>query len=500
MPRVDADTTPSTLHELKTLVGSMHPVVVIESLEEERVDELVASAAAELGLPLFTWTITQGFVRHGGTHAVHRTTDPVTVLRHIGTLTVQGLFYLKDLTVPRSDAAAMRAFREAVQAAERCRSTLLLTGASIALPVEIVHKAVPLRLRLPDREDLRKTMQQTLQALRQQHAFDLALGPDELEQVLDTLSGLTIGQARQAIAWAVLQDNRLSVADLPRLIARKAETIQDSGLLEFYPPEGNSFELGGFERFKGWLTRARVGFTAEARRLGLPPPRGVLIVGVQGCGKSLAAKVVAREWQQPLLKLDAGRLYDNYIGETEKNLRRALDVATALAPAVLWIDEIEKGFATGRESDGGVSRRLLGSFLTWLQERDAPVFVIATANDLSTLPPELLRKGRFDEIFFVDLPDDAERETIIQIHLRLRRQDLTTFELPQLVHATEGFSGAEIEQAIVSSLYRALHERQPLTTAALVKEIQSTTPLSVSRREDIESIRRLGNERFVPVR
>jgi SpoVK/Ycf46/Vps4 family AAA+-type ATPase len=297
----------------------------------------------------------------------------------------------------------------------------------------------------------------------------------------------------------VISDGKLSAEDVPALVRRKGEAIQDGGLLEFFPPAENAFELGGFDRLKAWLERARVGYGAEARALGLKPPKGVLIVGVQGCGKSLAAKVIARTWQQPLLKLDAARLYDKYIGETEKNLRKSLHVAEAIAPSVLWIDEIEKGFATGGDADGGVSKRMLGTFLTWMQERKADVFVAATANDVAALPPELLRKGRFDEIFFVDLPDAAEREAIFRIHLALRRQDCARVDVGALARAADGFSGAEIEQAVVASLYRALHEKTPLTSALVTDELRQTVPLSVSRREDVERIRNAARGRFVPV-
>jgi hypothetical protein len=393
----------------------------------------------------------------------------------------------------------VRAFREAAQAFGRTRSTIVLSGENVSLPGELEREAVPLRLPLPGRDELKDAAHRMLHALRSQHAFEVTLGADGMDRLLQALSGLTINQARQALSWAVLADGMLSAEDIPRLIRRKGETLQDSGLLEFYPPEDNAFDLGGFAGLKAWLERARMGFTPDARALGLTAPRGVMIVGVQGCGKSLAAKVIARAWQQPLLKLDAARLYDKFIGESEKNLRKVLDVAEALAPCVLWIDEIEKGFATGGDADGGLSKRLLGTFLTWLQERKADVFVAATANDLAALPPEFLRKGRFDEIFFVDLPGEDDRVDIFRIHLGLRRQQADRFDLAALARATDGFSGAEIEQAVVAGLYRALHEKRALDTAALLLEIAQTSPLSVVRADDIARIRESARGRFVPV-
>jgi SpoVK/Ycf46/Vps4 family AAA+-type ATPase len=225
------------------------------------------------------------------------------------------------------------------------------------------------------------------------------------------------------------------------------------------------------------------------------------MVGVQGCGKSLAAKCIARLWGLPLVKLDAGRLYDKYVGESEKNLRRAIDVAESMSPVVLWIDEIEKGFSpTGGDQDGGLSKRIFGTFLTWMQEKKKEVFVVATANDIFSLPPEFLRKGRFDEIFFVDLPDPEERATIFEIHLSHRKQKPSAFDLGQLVVQSDGFSGAEIEQAVIAGLYRSLHEKRSLDTELLTRELRETVPLSISRREDIDRLRGMARERFVPVR
>jgi hypothetical protein len=490
----------SLLHELKTLITSMHPVATVASAEEERIEELLRAVAAELKLPMFTWTVTRGLQRIDGQGAIHGTANPLILLRHLATLTVEGIFHLKDLQAHLTDPATVRAFKEAAQAFSRNRSIIVLSGDAVALPGDLSTLAVPLHLRLPQHDELQQMIHRVLRGLRATHEFDVTLGPDGFEGIVQALSGLTMNQARQALAWAILSDGKLSADDVPRLVKRKGEAIQDGGLLEFYPADENAFELGGFSRLKAWLERARVGFGTEARALGLAPPRGVLIVGVQGCGKSLAAKVIAKVWQQPLLKLDAARLYDKYIGESEKNLRKALDIAAAIAPSVLWIDEIEKGFAQGGDSDGGVSRRMLGSFLTWMQERQANVFVAATANDLSSLPPELLRKGRFDEIFFVDLPDGTERQAIVAIHLRIRKQDPAAFDLAALAAATDGFSGAEIEQAVIASLYRALHAKTALTTPLLLEEIRQTVPLSVSRREEIERIRNTGRQRFVQVK
>jgi SpoVK/Ycf46/Vps4 family AAA+-type ATPase len=303
------------------------------------------------------------------------------------------------------------------------------------------------------------------------------------------------------IAQAVVDDAKLTAADVQTVIRCKGEIIARGGLLEFYPLEENRFEIGGFAKLKEWLASARVGFTAEARAMNLAAPKGVLFVGVQGCGKSLAAKFIAREWGLPLLKLDAGRLYDKYVGESEKNLRRATALAEAMAPVVLWIDEIEKAFAqtTSSDADGGVSQRLFATFLTWLQEKKDEVFVVGAANDLMRLPPELLRKGRFDEIFFVDLPTVAERSTIFRIHLALRKLDPARFDLDALAQASEGFSGAEIEQAVISSLYRCLQHKQQPSTASIIESLRATMPLSVTRAEDVMRVRQMAVQRFRPV-
>jgi hypothetical protein len=485
-------------HDLQALIQSRHPIITIDTVEEERVDNLLGIVASALHMPLFTWTVTHGLQRAGGENAVYGTANPQMLVRHLVTLTVRGIFHLKDLHAHLGDATVVRGMRDIARTFIESGSTAVISGGSIHLPAELTREAVPFDLHLPDHDELQQIVRQILRTLNRQHEVSVTLGADGMESLLQALSGLTLNQARQAVAWAVLDDNALSAADIPRLLRRKGDAVREEGLLEFYPPDDNTFQLGGLEHLKAWLERARVGFTPEARALGLPPPRGVLIVGVQGCGKSLAAKVIARAWKQPLLKLDAGRLYDKFIGESEKNLQKALDFAEAIAPCILWIDEIEKGFASGGDADAGLSQRMLGSFLTWLQERKASVFVAATANDVLALPPELLRKGRFDETFFVDLPDAPSREEIFRIHLALRRQNPSTFNLGALVAASDGFSGAEIEQAITAGLYRALHDRQPMTDASLCEELHGTQPLSVARREDVERLRETARGRFVP--
>jgi len=306
------------------------------------------------------------------------------------------------------------------------------------------------------------------------------------------------------VTRCVMNDGALDIADLAVALEAKRDRVESAGVLEFEDSSKSIVELGGLANLKGWLGRAQAGYSERARDLGLTPPRGILLVGVQGCGKSLACRAVARQWGLPLLRLDAGRLFDKYVGESEKNLRKAFETAEAVAPVVLWIDEIEKAFASGSgsgDADAGLSKRLFGAFLTWLQEKQPGVFVAATANDLSAVPPELLRKGRFDEVFFVDLPNDEERRAIFALHLARRKQDVSRFDLAALAAAADGFSGAEIEQAIVTALYAMIAAQDAgLTTERVLAEIRATVPLSRSRREEIESLRVFAAERFVPAR
>lgn len=514
----------TSLHDLRTLIRSCHPLIVIETVEEDRVGHLLRSVAGQERLPLYEWSITRGLTKPEDGDTINRmTAQPLALAQHLSGLTLEALFWLKDFATHLTDAATARQLREVTQRFSSSRATCIITGDPVTLPPDLDKLAVRYELRLPDRQELDRVVQSVLQSLGPPRAAAGSrsttvaatmarsaarspvptLSAADYEQILRALNGMTLHQARQVVSHCLIEDGSLTAADVHRILARKAQAIKEGGLLEYYPVEDNRYQLGGFENLKRWLDRAKVGFTPEAKALNLTPPRGILLVGVPGCGKSLAAKAIARDWALPLLKLDAGRLFDKFVGESEKNFRKAIAMAESLAPIVLWIDELEKALVSqggGGEADGGLSRRLFGAFLTWLQEKRHEVFVVATANDLMALPPELLRKGRFDDIFFVDLPDEQERQSIWTIHLTLRKQQPPSFDLAQLVSASNGFSGAEIEQAVVAGLYRALHAKQPLATAHLLEELRQTIPLSVSRHEDIDRLRTLAQDRFVPVR
>ncbi|EKQ68219.1 AAA+ family ATPase [Leptolyngbyaceae cyanobacterium JSC-12] len=503
------------IHCFQTLLLSFHPVIVIETVEEERVQTLLKEAVHQMKIALFEWSITRGLYRSPGNEnrwtdecasaagiqkpaALERTVDPVDVLETIQEVSLRAVFWLKDFAKHLSDPVVQRQFREVAQQFSHNRSALVVSGSSISLPPEIAHDAVYFDLKLPGRDELQQVVSEVVRSLSAKNRIQVQIQAHEMQSLVFALRGMTLKQARQVVAYAALDDGKLTINDVERILHRKAQIIREESMLEYLPTNGNTPELGGFAGLKHWLSRARLGFSSQAQALSLTPPKGILIVGIQGCGKSMAAKAIAHDWKLPLLKLDAGKLYDKYVGESEKNFREAIKLAESMAPCVLWIDEIEKSLgASDSEADGGLSRRMFGSFLTWMQEKSQEVFVVATANDISKIPPELLRKGRFDEIFFVDLPDAQEREVILQIHLTQRKQLLQAFDLPVLVAATAGYSGAEIEQAVITALYHALYLKQPLTTELLLDAIHSTVPLSISRREDLEVLRAIAKERFV---
>lgn len=487
--------------DLQLLIQSYHSLVVVETMEEKRVDGLLRNIAGDLGIALFTWSATEGLCRDSDGVALNRATmDARAGLQYIQQLGIDAIFHLKDMAPFLKDAEVARQFRDVTSQFSHSHSCVVLSGHSVEMPSGIAAVAVHFELEFPSLAEIAGVVDETIISLQERGQFNAGLCPDVREQLIRSFAGMTLEQVRQSVARAALDDGVVNLDDCWKILQNKADQIKEDSVLEYFPAQSDLTTLGGFENMKRWLDRAAVGFSEEAQAMNLQPPKGVLLTGVQGCGKSLAAKMIAQRWRVPLLKMDAGRLYNKYIGESERNFRKATKLAESLAPAVLWIDEIEKAFGGGGGSggeDGGTSLRLLGSFLTWLQEKSASVFVVGTSNDLFSLPPEFLRKGRFDEIFFIDLPNAEERLEILKIHLSKRKQNPENFDLPALVEASDGYSGAEIEQAVIASLYESLYQRNALTTEILLRETGRTVPLSVSRAEDIQRLRAVADERFV---
>jgi hypothetical protein len=485
-------TTVSGVDDLKTLVLSYHPLIVIDTVEEERVAALLEGLAARMNVTLMEWSVNTGLALPHAESPVYGTADPRQLLSYVSETSGDGIFWLKDFASSLNTPQLVRLLKEVTQriGERKACTSLVVTGTDVKLPEEVMPEAAYYDLQLPSEAEYRDVIDGVIASVGWRDGAKIDTSGLDREQLCRAMSGMTLNQARQALAYAALEDGRLADDDVPGLVATKAKTISEGGLLEYFPAEDDKQELGGFDNLKRWLDDARMGFSKEAEAMNLAPPKGILIVGVQGCGKSLAARVIARQWNLPLLKLDAGRIYDSLVGQSEKNFRTATALAEAMSPDVLWIDEIEKGFASTRgDADAGLSQRIFGAFLTWLQEKKREVFVVATANDLSKLPPELQRKGRFDEIFFVDLPTPPEREAIWKIHLRIRNQDPAGFEIAELAHASEGFTGAEIEQCVISAMYGALHKGTPLSTQLLLEGLKATVPLSVGRQADIEALR-----------
>lgn len=487
------------MKDLRLLIQSRYPILYVETHDEERLAQMLAQICGELRMPFLTWSVSQG-LRGAQAVFLDETRQPLKLLEQIRDQRGPALYLLRDFHPFLTEPAVVRSLREIAQGEPGRLVTVVLCSPALDLPIELRKVAARYRLQLPGPEELRHCVLETFQQLKRGRNLRYGLSEAQLGQLVRHLSGMTLSEARRLVTSCLLDDGALDAADLPHALTAKMEELRESSVLELQGLDREGAPLGGLSRLREWMHRFQAGYSERARQLGLRPPRGVLLVGVQGCGKSLAAKAIAREWGVPLARLDPSRLFDKYIGESERNLRDALETAEALAPLVLWIDEIEKVFAAGgsSEADAGLSRRLFGSFLTWMQEREGAVFVAATANHIASLPPELLRKGRFDEVFFIDLPDARARREILTIHLRLRQQTPETFDLDALVQDSEGFSGAEIEQAVVSALYGLVAEGGlRLTDERLRAEIQGIVPLSQSCREEVAALRRMARERFV---
>lgn len=478
---------------LEQLLLAEHPCLTVQTVEEMDMLRLVAQAALETQREMVVWSSSQG-VRDGllaKSNPAAETEHPAGALYHLALSEHPRIIVMLDLAGHLKDERTLRLLRDLLERCRRTHSHLILVDHQHELPPAIRAAATPFELSLPDETELERIVKDTLRERHELYPIYVDINRRELETIIRNLRGLSARQARQVILDTISADHRLDVTDINTVLAEKRRQLQSIGLLEYVEAPVDLSEIGGLNRLKSWLRMRQEAFTKEAAEFGISPPRGVLMLGVQGAGKSLSAKAIATAWQRPLLRMDVGALYDKFIGESERRLRDALKQAEMMAPIVLWIDEIEKAFASAaaHSADGGLSQRMFGALLTWMQEHAEPVFLIATANDIEALPPELLRKGRFDEIFFVDLPNLDARAAIFQIHLAKRKRDPKGFDIAALAEASDGYSGAEIEQVVVAGLHQAFTARSDLTTEHLLDALKQSPPLSVTMAERVAALR-----------
>lgn len=493
-------TKPNRQDELRLLVNSRHPIITVETPEEERFEQMLLEVAMELSVPLFEWSVTTGLAKYHGA-AIYNTEQPEQALANIALIQGDGIFLLKDFARYCDNDRICRRLRDLAEKFRTARRAIVISAATLQLPAEVASEAVPFQLGLPAAEELLPGVKSVLAELNREQRIVVSLDVAGIGQVARNLAGLSQEEALRTLRMSILARGRADAALLDDVLDAKRRALRSDGLIESVRRDASFGDVAGLQRLREWIAKRKSALTPEGQRFGLVPPKGILITGVQGCGKSLAARAVAGEWGFELARLDAGALYDKFVGESEKKLHKALELAQKLAPMVLWIDEIEKAFASAGSSgdaDAGLSQRLLATLLTWMQDRESGVFLAATSNNITVLPPEMMRKGRFDEIFFVDLPNVEVRAALFELHLKKRGRDVVTFDLPKLGAGSEGFSGAEIEQVIVAGLYTAFAQKQQLTTDVLLAEIRATQPLSVTRAEEVESIRQWAKTRAAP--
>ena len=514
------------LGTLKVLIDSSAPIVVMETVEEVRAVRLVRVACASLNLATFEWSIASGLARcgnegnevvvegrfpAGGTgqeatdlaaQAIYNTREPAQVLGVLEGISVEAAFILKDFHRHMEDPVVVRRLRDVGQKFSKNRRTVVIVAPSIKMPPELASLVEYLELPLPDKLRLRQIIDEMIVRVGKTRTLRRSLDTAGLDVMADNLRGLTEEQAERAVSQAIVTRYGLTAEIVTDVLQAKKEMLRRAAMLDFVDVSDTMAGVGGLANLKHWLEQRRGTWEEKARAFGLEPPRGVVILGVQGCGKSMCAQALAGEWKLPLVKFDTAAIFDKYIGETEKRIQKVFQVAEELSPCVLWIDELEKVFAgSGPDSasaDAGVSSRLLAAFLSWMQERKAPVFVAATCNNLSALPPELIRKGRFDELFFVDLPNQAERKQIFALELARRNRRPAEFDLDRVAAAARGYSGAEIQAAVQAALYASFSSKQPLATGSLIDALAMTVPLSATRAEEIQELRNWARARAVP--
>lgn len=485
------------VHDLMLVLESRLRLVVIESWDERRVLETLSGLAVSRGLTLHLWSVTEG-LRHltfgGESLDAGESCQPEVALKRVKYDPLGSLYVFCDLHPFLDEPRLVRLLKEIAMAQGPSASTLVLVSHAVKLPAEVQRYAARFCLALPSEEELLSIVREEATHWSERNrGARVRTDNRTLQQVVKNLRGLSHAEARTLAQSLICDDGAITQDDLPALNRKKFELLDMEGVLGYEYETARFADVGGLPNFKRWLGERQAAFLAPQSG---DMPRGVMLVGMQGGGKSMAAKAVAGLWGLPLLRLDFACLYNKFFGETERNLREALKLAESMAPCVLWMDELEKGLATG-EMDGGVSQRVLGTLLTWMAERDAPVFMVATANAVDRLPPELLRKGRFDELFFVDLPDEAVRAEIFRVHLQRRDLELGNFDLSALARACDGFSGAEIEQVVVAAVYAGQAQSREADQNMLLECIRGTSPLSVLMAEQLEKLRGWASERTV---
>jgi ATPases of the AAA+ class len=516
---LENNSTERTKKYLANLFKARFPYVYISTWEEERAISVIDSVVKDENLIktqriTYIWSQTDGMCIQGA-KGREETKQPIKALEFIEKCEEPAIFILKDFHVffgvsgRNVDYALIRKTRDLVRVLKnspRPKSVVFLSP-TVVLPSELQKDVTILDFDLPTIDEIKSLLNEMIDMNKQGGRIIIDLDESEKERLCKAALGLTLQEAENAFARAMVEDGRMNIGDLEIILEEKCQVIKKTGILEFEKSDLNMNDVGGLENLKRWVSKRNKSWLDSAQKYNIPAPKGVLITGVPGCGKSLTAKAISAMWQLPLLRLDMGKIFSGIVGSSEENMRKAIKTAEAVAPSILWIDEIEKGFsgASSSSGDSGTSTRIFGTFLTWMQEKTKPVFVVATANNINSLPSELLRKGRFDEIFFVDLPTKNERKDIFRLHLKKRLTNeevckdvsITDELLSELADLTEGFVGAEIEQAVVAALFEAFSEERGLHVSDLEKVIKNTVPLSVTQAEQIISIREWANVRAV---